>query len=57
MFPHKTTAHACRKHTPTPAGIVAHNAAHDESVDSIEITDLLSGQLLAVWPERSAGRD
>ncbi|MVU80626.1 hypothetical protein GPX89_25670 [Nocardia sp. ET3-3] len=54
MFPYSTTAHACRTHTPTPASIVAHNAAHHETVESIQITDLISEQVIATWPDQPA---
>ncbi|NNH73786.1 hypothetical protein HLB23_28695 [Nocardia uniformis] len=55
MVPFLTVAHACTAHTPTPEEIVAHNRAHGETVDSIEITDLPSGSALESWtPEPAA---
>ncbi|NNH70982.1 hypothetical protein HLB23_14105 [Nocardia uniformis] len=49
MAPFVTTAHTCDEHTPTPADIVAHNSALGETVDSIEIAELSSGQTVASW--------
>lgn len=49
MFPYTTTVHTCADHTPTPADIVAHNAAHGETVQSIEISELESGDILETW--------
>lgn len=55
MVPFLTVAHVCTAHTPTPEEIVAHNRAHGETVDSIEITDLSSGSTLESWtPEPAA---
>ncbi|WP_327138940.1 hypothetical protein [Nocardia sp. NBC_01327] len=49
MVPFLTAVHACTAHTPTPDQILAHNRAQDERVDSIEIADLRSGDILTSW--------
>ncbi|WP_405132922.1 hypothetical protein [Nocardia sp. NBC_01388] len=54
MAPFLTVAHACSAHTPTPEQILAHNRAQGETVDSIEITDLASGDTLASWTPEPA---
>lgn len=54
MVPFLTVAHACTQHTPTPEQLIAHNAIHGETVDSIEIIDLSSGRPLVSWTPQMA---
>ncbi|MFI1919290.1 hypothetical protein [Nocardia sp. NPDC020380] len=47
MAPFLTVAYACTAHAPAPQQILAHNHAHGETVDSIQIIDLPSGEPVA----------